>query len=401
MGYDKIDEAKRQSERLLKIENDYNAELLRIRDKQEQSETRRDERNYKIQLSKAKTSVQTEKLRLDRLDELEKQADDEYLRRLKESLEKESAERDKHFRDIKYNLDTGVISESEYYEQLSELRDTYFEEGSQQWQKYGSEIAQYNRTVAEQNKKIIVDILSETADKISSAREKVEKNLDSYTSLYKTVNTTYKKAGPYGTDFVITKTYLSDLKSQTQALREYADALTAVKERAQIPEELFDELRSLDVESGLRFANALLDADDAEFSEYIEAYREHKSEISRLAEELTEENTQKAISVMKSKLEEVYGEIPDDFWQCGFESAQSFGDAFGEELEKILADIKKSVQSSMSEAIPTVSAATGTQNTSSYTASYNFYGSGETVSAQLRAARSAAAVERMRGGYDV
>lgn len=401
MGYDRIDEAKRQSESLLKIEDDYSRELKRIQDKQEKTDAQRDERNYRIQLSKAKTSVQTQKLQLDRMGELEKQADEEYLRQLKESLDKETAARDKHFRDIKYNLDTGVISEEEYYIQLGQLRDAYFEEGSEQWQKYGSEIAKYNRSAAEENKRIIADILSQTADKISGAREAVEKNLDDYTKLYRTVNTTYKKAGPYGSDFVITKTYLSDLQAQTRELKEYAAALAAVKERGEIPKELFEELRELDVQSGLRFANALLEAGDDEFKAYIEAYRGHKNEISKIAGELTAENTQKAISVMKSKLEEVYGEIPDDFWQCGLESAQQFGEAFGEEIERILKEIKQTVQSSMESAVPTVSVGTGTQNTSSYTASYNFYGSGETVSQQLKAARSAAVVERMRGGYDV
>ena len=39
--------------------------------------------------------------------------------------------------------------------------------------------------------------------------------------------------------------------------------------------------------------------------------------------------------------------------------------------------------------------------TNSYSASYNFYGSGESVASQLQSARAAAVVERMRGGYGI
>lgn len=177
--------------------------------------------------------------------------------------------------------------------------------------------------------------------------------------------------------------------------------MLGVKERGDVPDSLFEYLRNLDVESGLRFAKAVLDADDGQFNEYITAYGDHEKEIADIAVTLTSDSTDKAISVMKSKLAEVYGEIPDEFFLCGQESGASFGEAFGEELKAQLEDIRTVLNSGIEDMLSVGFSNAGTQNNSSYSASYNFYGSGQTVAQQLRSARASAAVERLRGGYDI
>jgi len=388
MGKD-IEEVKKQSERLLEAEKKYLSELERIKEKQQKSDEKRAERDYNIQLSKARTAVQAAKLKEDRIAKLEKQADEEYLQRLKENLLAEEAERDRHFGDIKYRLAMGVISEEEYYRELGKLRDCYFAEGSCEWQKYSMQIAQYTQSVIEENEKRIAELLAET-----------EENLKDYGKLYSTVNAKYKGLGPYGSDLVITKTYLADLEKQTKILREYSSALMAVKARGEIPDGLFEELRSLDVESGLRFANTLLAVSDEEFFGYINAYREKEEEIGRIATELTAENAEEAMNAVRAKLAEVYGEIPDSFYKCGEASGDSFAKAFSERIERAFDEIRLSVEASVADMLNISGGNAGTQNNNTYNASYNFYGSGESVASQLQAAQAAAVVERMRGGYD-
>ena len=400
MSDDRVERAKEQSRRLLDVEEKYRQESDRIKQRQEKSENDLAAKNYNIQLSKAKTSVQAEKLKQERIFSLQKDADEKYLSELKAELDREKAERDKQFRDLKYNLDAGVISEQEYYSRLAQLRDIYFEEGSEQWQKYSVQIAEYNKTVAENIKKAITEILSDTSDKISEARQKVSANLEKYTSLFDTVNAKYKKAGPFGSDFVITKTYLADLDKQTEVLKEYHDAILAVRERGDIPEELFAELRDLDVEDGLRFAKTLLGASNEDFDKYIEAFKAQQDTIKTISKDLTQTETDKAIAEMKSKLSEVYGDIPEEFWSCGADSAVSFGDAFVNELEGVFAKIKNMIAQNTAEITPMLGGASGAV-TNSYSASYNFYGSGESVASQLQSARAAAVVERMRGGYGI
>lgn len=402
-----IETAKQQSKQLLEIEKKYQSELERIKNKQESDNSARAERNYNIQLSKAKTAVQVQKLKQDRISALEKENDDAYLEQLKNTLQAEYDERDRHFRELKYQLNSGVISEDEYYKNLAELRDCYFEQGSQQWYKYSDEIAAYNKKTAENNiayaenvKQTIIDILSDTADEISSAREKVEKKLNSYTSLFDTIKTKYKNAGPLNSDFIITSTELADLQSQTEVLREYKDALLAVKSRGNVPDSLFDYMRNLDVETALGFAKALLDTTDAQFDEYITAYTDHEKEISDIAAALTSDSADKAISVMKNKLAEVYGEIPDDFFLCGKQSGEEFAEAFGEEVKSLLTNITSALQANIADVL-TAGISSNTQTANSYSANYNFYGSAQTVAQQLHSARAAAAVERMRGGYDI
>ena len=114
MSDDRVERAKEQSRRLLDVEEKYRRESDRIKQRQEKSENDLAAKNYNIQLSKAKTSVQTEKLKQERIFSLQKDADEKYLSELKAELDREKAERDKQFRDLKYNLDAGVISEQEY-----------------------------------------------------------------------------------------------------------------------------------------------------------------------------------------------------------------------------------------------------------------------------------------------
>ena len=47
----------------------------------------------------------------------------------------------KRQKNLKFNLDMGYITEAKYYEGLEVLRDEYFDEGSDEWQKYTLEIA--------------------------------------------------------------------------------------------------------------------------------------------------------------------------------------------------------------------------------------------------------------------
>lgn len=375
----------------------YESEYARIKAKRDEQDEKADEEQYQKRLKNAKDAAEVEQIKQERILELEKKSDDAYLDELKKTAEKEEKERDDAFKELKNDLDDEIITESQYYAALAELRNKYFKEGSEEWSEYSREIAKYSRetanAIADEWQSIIENCDKDIADLVSDTAEK----LNDYGTLFTKITSTYKNAGEHGEDFVIVTGKLGDLSAQTDALAEYADTLMRVKERGKLPDGFFDELKKMSIEDGLLFAKTLLEASDDEFSAYLESYREKQEQTARIAAVLNQEEIEKSISQMREQLQEVYGEIPDSFFECGGQSADEFKNGFLDALPDIFEEISASFSEGLSAAMPSVSFAAGGGGGNSYTSSYNFYSSGQSVSEQLSAARAAATVEKMRG----
>nr|DAH37248.1 MAG TPA: minor tail protein [Caudoviricetes sp.] len=100
---------------------------------------------------------------------------------------------------------------------------------------------------------------------------------------------------------------------------------------------------------------------------------------------------------MKAELEKTFGTVPDSFFDLGEDSADSFGEGFTSRLKAIFANIQNAVASTMASMSPVLVGGGTVGNISTYNASYNFYGSGQTVSQQLQASRQHSEITRMRG----
>ena len=72
-------------------------------------------------------------------------AADDTAKAEKDLTKKLEDERDKRFKDLKYNLDMGQITEEQYYQGLETLRDSYFEKGSDDYHKYSQDIYNYQK----------------------------------------------------------------------------------------------------------------------------------------------------------------------------------------------------------------------------------------------------------------
>lgn len=385
---DMIKSAQNSHKQLITAESTYAAEKLKIEEKRKAQSAAIAQAEYQEKLAKASDSGKAAKIMRDETLRLERLADDEYLAQLKDAAEKEKLVRESEFSSLKNSLDLGYITQEEYYSQLAVLRDKYFSEDSSEWSKYTKQINSYQINSLNNLKNYI----SEAQNDLSKLQNKIENKLSNYSDLYTKRTVTYKKAGENGNDLVFTSVSLNNLNEATEKLREYADTIEAVKKRAELPEGFFDELRNMSIDKGLDFATALLAASDKEFQEYIDSYAKKQAEIARIASELTAAETADTINAISCELEKYYDSIPEGFFKCGKLSGDNFTSAFIDSLSSLSANLN-SLFSLSSNGQP--SAGSG----NSYSSVYNLFSSAQTASEQLREARAASELERMRGGY--
>lgn len=259
---------------------------------------------------------------------------------------------------LKYQRDFDLISEAEYYEKLEQLRDKYFEEGTDNWVKYTKQIYAYQEKVIKEEQKLIKaeqkeikglyddisDYATEKLEEILKKQQKLAKNLNNFGSLYN-VNTVYLD------DFTGQYYSLHDISWDIEALKRYERDMNSLKERAEglqisknASDYLFASIKEMDTGDALQFMRALLAEDDKTFSEYTNKVYEkyalaEKVSSSQYAEEFSA-GISDAYENMKEVLEKAGYEIPDGFFVSGSISAQKFGEAFISELDNQLAIIR-------------------------------------------------------------
>ncbi len=331
---------------LLDAERKYLSESRRM-------EREKEEKEYKEKLAAAKTAEAAQKIKNERLQKLQEEADERYLDQLRETAEaeRESVE-----------------------ERKNKIIDTFQDAAD-----------------------AAMDAVEDLADRQESFREKLLGDV----KLFKKV--TFKGAGEDGTDLQFTD--LADLDKQSRALEEYADLLLKVRDREELPNGFFDELREMSIEEGTAFAKTLLDADDDTFARYIQSWNDIQNTGDRLAKEVFGEDTEelkgKFEEELKRKFEEEFGQLPEDFFKLGEDSIQQFGSGFMSKLQELMRNVKQEIERSLSYLSPVpiagaVAGSAGTGNTSFHTV-YNFSSSGETVHQQLQTARDADTVKQLRG----
>lgn len=333
-------------------------ERLDAENLQMQEENRR--REYEKRLAAAKDAVSAEIITQNEILRRKKLSDEEYLNQLKTSAE---------------------VQKSVLNRLKDEIRVIY------------QDIAKYAQTGLE--------------DTIRT-QQKLEDKLSDYGSL--TTREVFRGLGEDGGDleYVI----LSDLRPQIEALQGYADALEEVRRRAvdrgfsqEAAQGFFAEMAELSIEDGTRLAQLLNNAGDAEFTEYLEQWIRKEELSEQLSKRLYMDQFTAAVDdtkeYMVKKLEEAGLEIPDGFFVSGSVSAENFGSAFLEEMEKQMDEVRRYAESFSFSFVPEPSqAAAAPAQGATYhnTTTYVLNSSGETVAQQLMSARSHDELERMRNG---
>lgn len=265
-----------------------------------------------------------------RYDEMKSEDKEKYkadLEALKEAAEKADKEQDraqeKYLKGLKEDADKAKkLKKRQDDEYLASLKETAEAE---------RKLFDARQKDVENAQKAIYNAMQTFADKAKATLEEVEKAQSAMA----------KKLKDYG-DLYVTDTFnfgnleyevvgLANLESQTKTLQEYADKLTAVKNRGEIPEELFGILRDLSVDEGIKFADALLNADDETFNKYLQDWQNKQNAADNLSKVLYDDDAQKAQKKIDGYYEEfdaVYKDNFDEICRKSVENAETLGETW-------------------------------------------------------------------------
>ena len=304
---------------------------------------------------------------------------------------------EKQYKNLKRSLERDEITHADYYKELKKLRDTYFDEGSDEWEKYTEELADFTEDTFDDCLDKLDDFEKESLNKIRELKNEQEALKDKLI--------TDKAPIEYGTIDGESFISLANYDKEITQMQRYGNMLDELfQKRGDIPKSVLDEIKDMDTEQAMRYMSVLLNSSDSQFDAFIQARQKLEEEASKNSTKLVSAEAEE----MKRILEEKFGELPEDFFGLGDESAEAFGDAFLMKIESAMQMVRDTIMGEMSEisnaAVFSFAKATGggagaivTNN--NYKTSYTFNSSKDTTTAQIAAARNAAALERARGGY--
>ena len=333
-----------------------------------------------------------------------------------EKLNKKRQERE--LKNLKNALELELICEQEYYEELKKFRDENLRQGSDAWYKCTEEIAEYNKR--------LTDEVEKQYEKILSLRDDLAKKLKGNDEWAESFKVRFLGMGQNGTDMVYNHSKLNDFEKNIRILENYRNQIEALKSLDGVPDGVFADIGKMDVEKGLEAVNTILLADAETRKKFFSGYKTHEDLANSVAgdllgifnkKQLEEEgiylldgikegylkaqNEKGFVEVLKSG----FNDIPESYLTLGEDAGLAFGEGFLGKIPQIMESVRayfieaiNSMAMEMSAVIKSHSQPSASTVTNTYSTSYNFNASKDTTTQQLKAARDAAALERLRGG---
>lgn len=323
---------------------------------------------------------------------------------------------DKAIAEINVKLKTGAISTDEYYKYMELYRDNFLEKGSLSWWQYTEKIINYEASLNDNLKKELEvrkntivkaysTVLSEASTEIAALEKlesKVMSGLDKYVDSFFGRTITFENAGEsflkdgiwnMSEDLVYKISDTDALKNAANALNSYYEMLMQIKNREGVPQEFFEMLRSLPVSEAVSLSEMLLSGSDKDFYTYINSWKNLNDTMNEVTNGLLSDEMNEVLTKfgnvgenLKNDLSAALKELPSEFFKGGELSGEAFSSGFLSRLNRI------------TETINEIKSRTAGVGAVTYNnASYNFYSSGDTVTAQLEAAKNAETLNRLRG----
>lgn len=266
----------------------------------------------------------------------------------KKAVDKAKEAFDEELKTLKEDLSYGMISEKEYYKKLEEIRDYYLKKGSSDWWTYTKEIMKYERDKADEIKKT----MSNVSDSILSTTE-------NYVNQRKQLLEPYEKALKTGSLYDTTVLIDGENKIEMNSLADFTDETNKIIEFEKRLEktssrlkdffgddedglnELIDTFRASPYGEGGKLMDLIGSANDEELKEYVEGFQEYNKTAKSSAESAYSKELTELSDNFKNDINKILSDIPEDFKEIGKASAEYFEKGFEEQMQSVLASIKK------------------------------------------------------------
>ncbi len=386
-----------------------------------------EEKDFLVNNSEFATKTEEERQRS--IAAIRNKAYTEENKKLSDSAKQQQEVRDREIKQLKNSLEIGIISEADYYLQLRELRDKYFAVGSEDWENYTVEILKYCKETSEKiakaekeaaeamakaQKEAILNIFSSVSAEIDESFEELESKQKKMSEKLKDFGALYYESSLTMSDGNEAKFMaLGNVERENQELEEYAQALSEAKDKLynllpvhgdglsaeemkknkEYVKEFFSQIADMSVHEGLQFANLFNSRDDKELREYMSGWTKKQDLADWISQmlysdetfDIYNQNVDNMADSMKKKLEETFGELPDNFFDKGVAAALGFGEGFEQSLEKVFEDISSHMREKMNALYPFVDGISfdGSGVVNNNTTSYNIYGANSSKSTAL------------------
>lgn len=298
----------------------------------------------------------------------------------------------------------GEITQKEYWEKLTALRDKYFVEGSDLWNEYTDEVIEAQKAAITEVYNALAEEALAAFDEIEQAQQALEDKLNGFGSAFRQV--VIKNAGEHGEDLSYYR--LNDFEEQTAQLSAFQTALEQAKERGKdiLGDDLTEYFRQFaemsSVEDATAQLNALLSASDEEFDRSLTGWKEYRKKSDEIAKDFYKDESAELAKTMLERFQEAFDNVPDTFIENGKLVAEAFGEGFVNQLDEVFRKIQSAIDVNMATVTPSLSAVGGIPVTgytidSHNTSIYNLPQTRETTAQNLQAIAAHEEVQRLRG----
>ena len=247
-------------------------------------------------------------------------------------------------------LEIEEISQEEYYNEVSNLRDEYLEDGSDLWWDYTVQITKYHKEQFNKVKEEAIQTYETIADTAISKLNEIKNKqkdfsegliLDSlYTSISLNLGGEMVEGGK-----------LKDWEAENNYLYNYKQKLEGVSERLK---SLFGDntdnyysmlelLREDPYGEGNKILSLMTNADDETLKRFVTGWQTYQELAAETAEQSYKDEVEHIQSGFVDELTAALGTLPDEFKNTGETAAEFFGKGFMGKISSVLSNIKQTM----------------------------------------------------------
>lgn len=254
------------------------------------------------------------------------------------------------YKELKATLDhdkaMDLVSERDYYAKLKEYRDQYLtdDDNLDEYRKITEQIYSYDKSLADKENALWEEqtkaLVSELESRFKSAMEeqdKMEQRLADYGDLFKIEED---------------KMSLENIQDQIDAINDYEEALTGLKERG-ISDSLMDEVLGMNVDDATQYARQLISMTEDQWDQYNTLWEKKQKRAVEVAKKFYQDQLDALKTEYDDKLGVALGVLTDTAYTSGVDTAQSLIDGLAAKESALYAKAKtmaEEVSSILSEA---------------------------------------------------